>query len=213
ALELRERRDHGPRDVAPGLVRLQPLEHLEAVQLRHHDVEEHEIERPRGDALKRLASVGRLLEVAVTLAPQPAAERVAVVGIVVDDQDGGIGHAQGRDPSGSSAWILARRLGILTGLASYSSQPASSAFSRSPGMAWAERAMIGMVRVSSAALRRRVASQPSSTGRLKSIRIRSGRSARASAMPCSPSAATTTSKPDRCRRRVSMYTLSSLSST
>ena len=53
-------------------------------------------------------------------------------------------------------------------------QPVAIAFSRSPAMACAVSAMIGIVWVAGIALSLRVASQPSSTGRLMSIRIRSG---------------------------------------
>src|SRR5262249_2746127 len=67
--------------------------------------------------------------------------------------------------------------------------------------------------VSSDSLSWRVASQPSRTGRCMSIRIRSGRSARALATPSPPSTATTTSKPFLLRRRISMSRLYSLSST
>ena len=45
-------------------------------------------------------------------------EGVAVVAIVVDDQDGGVGRAHGSGPSGSSARILASRLGMLIGFGS-----------------------------------------------------------------------------------------------
>src|SRR5207244_1137749 len=44
----------------------------------------------------------------------------------------------------SRAWIFASRRGRSTGFVSYSSAPASRAFSRSPDMAWAVRAMTGM---------------------------------------------------------------------
>src|SRR5438309_10182559 len=57
------------------------------------------------------------------------------------------------------------------------------AFSRSPDMAWAVSAMIGIAAVWGAALSCRVASQPSSTGKLMSIRITSGPSAWAQGHP------------------------------
>src|SRR6202035_238081 len=87
------------------------------------------------------------------------------------------------------------------------------AFSRSPAMACAVSPITGTLRVASSALTRRVASQPSMTGRLMSIRIMSGRSLRAGSTPCCPSMANTTWKPRRMRRRESMSRLISLSST
>src|SRR5262249_53019159 len=62
--------------------------------------------------------------------------------------------------------ILAMRRSISTGLVSYSSHPASIAFSRSPLMAWAVNPITGTLRVLSSDLTRRVASHPSITGRL-----------------------------------------------
>jgi hypothetical protein len=53
--------------------------------------------------------------------------------------------------------------------------------------------MIGIAAVAAEAFSRRVASQPSITGRLMSIRIRSGACSAAIRMPISPSPATTTS--------------------
>ena len=41
------------------VVGLQALEHLVAVHLGHHDVEQDQIERPARDQLERLAAVGR----------------------------------------------------------------------------------------------------------------------------------------------------------
>src|SRR5262245_53100375 len=79
-------------------------------------------------------------------------------------------------------------------------------------MAWADTAMMGIFLVSGAAFKRRVASQPSMPGRPRSMRIRSGRSVTAMAMPCSASVATSTVKPARPRRFFMTYTLSSLSS-
>ena len=47
AVELVQRRDHEHRDVAPGGIGLEALEHRVAVEVRHHDVEEHEVHRRR----------------------------------------------------------------------------------------------------------------------------------------------------------------------
>ena len=37
---------------------LQMLEHLVAVQLRHHDIEEHQVEGPGGNHLQGFAAIG-----------------------------------------------------------------------------------------------------------------------------------------------------------
>src|SRR5215475_2027170 len=76
----------------------------------------------------------------------------------------------------SARVIFASKRSNSNGLVSQSSQPAASAFSRSLTMACAVRAMMGMSRVAGSALSRRVASQPSTTGRSRSMRMRSGRS-------------------------------------
>ncbi len=60
-------------------------------------------------------------------------------------------------------------------------------------MACADSATMGIWRVSLAAFRRRVASQPSRTGRLRSMRMSAGSSHRAASIPCAPSPAITTS--------------------
>src|SRR5882757_353310 len=80
-------------------------------------------------------------------------------------------------------------------------------------MAWAVSAITGIFRVASLALIRRVASQPSITGRLMSIRMRSGNCDVAISTPCCPSMAIDTSKPLRTSRRESMSRFISLSST
>ena len=77
----------------------------------------------------------------------------------------------------------------------------------------AEMCRTGIERVAGAALTWRVASSPSITGKLMSIRIRSGLSAAAMATACAPSIATNTSKPLRVSRRDSMSRFISLSST
>ena len=107
-------------------------------------------------------------------------------------------------PAGASARILPSSRGSSTGLVSKSSQPAASAFSLSPLMAFAVRAMIGMRLVAGSALIRRVASPPSISGRVRSMRMRSGCSEVAMAMPCAPSVATTTVNPARESRFFSM---------
>jgi len=58
-------------------------EHLAVVQLRHHEVEEHEIERPRPEQRERLAAVVGGDDVGVAQALEAAGQGVAVV---LDDE-------------------------------------------------------------------------------------------------------------------------------
>jgi hypothetical protein len=99
------------------------------------------------------------------------------------------------------------------GLMSKSSQPAASACSRSPAIACAVSAMTGIARVAGSALSCLVASQPSTPGRLMSMRTSAGVSDLVRARPLSPSTAVSTSYPRRWRRRESMSRFISLSST
>jgi hypothetical protein len=84
---------------------------------------------------------------------------------------------------------------------------------RSPAMAWAVSAMIGMWRVSGEDFNWRVACHPSMTGKLMSMRIRSGFSVCAFSTPCIPSIARVTSNPRRISRLDSISRFISLSST
>ena len=92
---------------------LDAREHLEAVHLRHHHVEEDEVERLRRQHLERAhAAVGG--EHAVAEALEPALEDVAVVGVVVHDQHRGPRGPRRRSPSppaepGACATVLAGR--------------------------------------------------------------------------------------------------------
>jgi len=71
--------------------------------------------------------------------------------------------------------------------------PAAMAFALSSAIAWAVSAITGILAVAGSALIRRVASQPSMIGRLRSIRIRSGRVELTSSTPSWPFTAITTS--------------------
>ena len=172
------------------LVGLQALEHLVAVHLRHHDVEQHEVERLRAasssSASRPLVAV---VDVRVALALQALRERVAVVLVVVDDEQRGIGDAIARPRSRQQRLDLraqARKIDRL-GVVVVAARRRAPSRGR-PVIACAESAMHRNVpRRLASALSRRVASQPSSTGRLRSMRMRSGCSARAMATPCSPS--------------------------
>ena len=71
----------------PGLVRAQALEQLEAVGVRQHHVEQHEVDRVAAvDALDRLAPVGDGLDGEALLLGQ-VAEQVRHVHVVLDDEE------------------------------------------------------------------------------------------------------------------------------
>src|SRR5215472_1722359 len=79
--------------------------------------------------------------------------------------------------------IFSRSRGSSIGLVSKSSHPAWRAWSLSVDIAWAVKAITGMESVPGSSLSLFVASQPLRTGRLISIRIKSGVSERAMATP------------------------------
>ncbi len=86
AVELIERRDHDHRQVPQLRVHLHALQHLIAIELRHHDVEEHEIDRLASEPLERRQAVGRAdRRVAEQL--ELLLEQVDVQRLVVDDQN------------------------------------------------------------------------------------------------------------------------------
>src|SRR5262249_23830270 len=74
----------------------------------------------------------------------------------------------------STRRMVATRLSNSIGLASNSSHPVAMAFSRSVSTAYADMPMIGMSRVCGSFLRRHTASQRSSSGISRSIRITYG---------------------------------------
>jgi hypothetical protein len=86
ALDLVERRDHQHGDSAKRRVGFQALEHGVAVEVGHHHVEEHQIDRARGQDLERRQPTRRAEDV-VTLAREAASQHVAVFLVVVHDQD------------------------------------------------------------------------------------------------------------------------------
>src|SRR3984893_5332327 len=192
ALDFVEGRDHYYGNVAQRRRGLHLFEDLIAVHIGHHDVQQDEMERLCLQLVQGLSPVLRHCEVLVAFTVEAARQRISVVLIVVDDQQSGVGGGHDTRPFPTSAWIFSIKRAISTGLVSNSSQPAASASSRSPVMAWAVSAMTGICRVSSPALMRRVASQPSSTGKLRSIRMTSGCSVAAMDTPWAPSDAVKT---------------------
>ena len=86
ALELVDGRDHDHRQVLQLGIGLEPLEHGDAVELWHDDVEQDDVRRLLAAALQRLAAVrGRLDPMPLLL--EQADEQLAIEGIVVDDED------------------------------------------------------------------------------------------------------------------------------
>ena len=67
-------------------VALELLADLDAVDLRHHDVEQNQVGQKRPDGGQRLLAIGGLLEL-IALRTEPRHENVAVGFVVVDDQD------------------------------------------------------------------------------------------------------------------------------
>src|SRR5262249_31867767 len=204
AVDLVDSGNHDDRDVPQALVRLHCRQHLVAVHLRHHDVEQDEIERFGVEQVQSVPAVGSGGDVQIALAGKPTAQRESVVLDVVDHEQRGVAGAHDPRPAGVSARILPSSRCSSPGLVPKSSQPAASAFSLSLAIAFAVRAITGMRLVAGSALIRRVASWPSILGRVRSIKMRSGCSDAAMATPWVPSVATITMKPARVSRFFSM---------
>ena len=100
ALQLVHGRDHDHGDRAEPFVGLERLQHLVAVELRHHDVQENQIERSRPQELQRLAAVPRSADIRVPLATEALGQGVEVVLVVVDHQERGpvLAHRVSRGP-------------------------------------------------------------------------------------------------------------------
>ena len=71
-------------------VRFDMFEHFVAVHVRHHDVEQDQVERLSLQALQRLAPVVGSREVLIALPVQTARQRVTIVLVIVDDQERGV---------------------------------------------------------------------------------------------------------------------------
>src|SRR5690606_11440717 len=122
------------------------------------DVEQHQVEAAVAHRRERRLAIVREVDPAVTEADQAPPEGVAVVLVVVDDEQSRVRgiHARPLASAGSpaaSAAILPCSRAKSTGLVSKSSQPAAIARSRSPVMAWADSASTGMCRVCGMAFR------------------------------------------------------------
>jgi hypothetical protein len=67
AVGLLQARDHDHRDGVQALVRLEPLEHLEAVEIGHHQIEQDQVELLEREKLERAPAglgAGHLVAVA-----------------------------------------------------------------------------------------------------------------------------------------------------
>jgi hypothetical protein len=91
--------------------------------------------------------------------------------------------------------ISASKSGGEHGFVTYASQPASSARSADEPITWPVQAMIGMRRVRQSRFKRRMASQPSRRGIMRSITITSGCSRSADSIASMPFVAISTRKP------------------
>src|SRR6185369_2118547 len=179
-----------------GWPRVAPGEHL--VQ-QGQELARIAVERRESRGQVGLVAVLQLVQEQLGVADDVVQRRAQLVAQLRGGVDA---HAPAARPSSASIFSSSRARS--TGLVSKSSQPAAIAFSRSPDIACAVSAITGIARVSGAPLIWRVASHPSSPGRLMSIRISAGASEWAMATPCSPSSAIATSSPRRTRRRDSM---------
>ncbi len=122
---LVERGQEDHRHVAGRFVRLEPLAHGEAVEVRHHHVEQHEVRRVGAGALEALGARagGDHVE---TVDREQVDEQLDVRRRVVDDQDPRRGHAA---PSvrrfASAAATAPRNASMLIGLLTNASKPAA----------------------------------------------------------------------------------------
>src|SRR5215831_11590106 len=115
-------------------IELELLERGNSIELRHHDVEQHQIRldftRPR----QRLLPVGRRDDfVAVGL--ESHAYDFQILWHVVDGEDAGRRSQDFARYCGRNSCTIARILRGLNGLATYPSHPASSALDSSPDRA------------------------------------------------------------------------------
>ena len=105
---LRLGRDHDDGQLGRRVGLAHRLQHLEAAHLRHHDVEQHERDLSVLELAQRRPPVLRPAHLEAFLLQAPH-EQLAVVGMVVDDEDGvDLRHAAARAQSatgaGAQAW-------------------------------------------------------------------------------------------------------------
>jgi len=114
ALDVGERGEQEDGHEAGRAPRLDPPADLEAVDLRHHQVEQHGVRRPAGDRVERLGAVSRELHREALLL-EDRAEQLEVLGLVVDGEDAGL-LPHGRSLAQARS-MTAKRIGASIGLA------------------------------------------------------------------------------------------------
>src|SRR4029453_10332504 len=184
-----------------------PLTHLDATGRGHHHVEADEIGLVLGDRTERGLTVDRIHDV-VTLTRQELAEEDQGRGLVVNGKDQWPLTVHGSRPSMVSAKVV-KSIGLLK----YSSNPAASARSSSPSMAWAVKATMRSLATGPGSARSSLsACQPSMSGSPRSMSTRSGSSWRANAMPSAAVSAENTSCPAACSSLVASALFAGVSS-
>ena len=102
---------------------LQPAQHLIAVDLRHHHVEQDDVEAFLVQPRDRLLAVLGDLDIGVALQLEIERERIAVVVVVIDDEDAGAGSRRVRHTrpgAGRRKGRMARRPTLLSPIRAYS---------------------------------------------------------------------------------------------
>jgi hypothetical protein len=89
AVQLGQGRNHDHGKIAQPRLILEPGEHLEPIDLRHHDVEQDEVEGVRLEPGDRLLAIAGGLDIGITLEIEMQLQRVDVVVVVIDDEDAG----------------------------------------------------------------------------------------------------------------------------
>jgi len=93
ALGLRQGRDHDHRNAAQPLIRLHTHQHVKAVDIGHHQIEQDEVELIVGERLQRLLAAGHRSD-AMPIAGQPARQEIAVgLDIIYDENGAGFGDS------------------------------------------------------------------------------------------------------------------------
>src|SRR6266487_4242235 len=98
SVDLVDRRDHDHRHVLKHGIALQSLEHRDAVELGHDDVEQDNVERILAQDLERLLAVCRGAD-PVALLLEAAGQEHPVERVVVDDEDAAGEHVNAHQPS------------------------------------------------------------------------------------------------------------------
>ena len=79
------------------LVFLDGFQHLIAVHLRHHDVQQHEIEGLRSYLLQRLDTVYRRFQLPIAIFFEPPRQGKSIILVIINNQNAGV--FAGHEPS------------------------------------------------------------------------------------------------------------------